>query len=445
VKRFPPGFLWGAATSSFQIEGSLDADGRGPSIWDSFAGESGDTGESACDHYRRWRDDVELLAEIGVNAYRFSIAWPRLFPSGAGELERRGLDHYDRLIDALLERGIEPVVTLFHWDLPQALQDGGGWRSRETVDRFAEYARTCFDAYGDRVRRWITQNEPWVHGILGHYVGMHAPGEKDLRGAITAIHHILLSHGRAVQELRNGGRDGEIGIAFSLFPTYPASDDDADREAALICDGYHNRWFLDAVLRGSYPVDMERLFEERIGALDFVRDGDFDTISAGSDFVGVNYYSRGVVRASPGHEPLPYEVVSARDLDVPLTDGGYEIAPFGLTDLLVRLRADYGEVPILITENGAIYGDAPHDPGRVRFLHDHLAAVHEAIEQGVPVRGYFAWSLMDNFEWALGYEPRFGLVHVDYATQQRTIKDSGRYYREIAGANALVEAEDARS
>jgi beta-glucosidase len=330
-------------------------------------------------------------------------------------------------------------VTLFHWDLPQALQQSGGWRSRDTIERFAEYARTCFDAYGDRVRCWVTQNEPWVHGILGHYVGMHAPGQKDLRGAITAIHHILLSHGRAVQELRASGRDGEAGIAFSLFPTYPATEDDADREAARICDGYHNRWFLDAVLEGRYPDDMTRLFEERIGTLDFVEDGDLETIAADNGFVGVNYYSRGAVRAAPGKEPLPYEVVSARELDVPLTDGGYEIAPWALTDLLVRLRDDYGDVPILITENGAIYDDAPHDPGRVAFVHDHLGAVHEAIEQGVQVRGYFHWSLLDNFEWALGYAPRFGLVHVDYETQARTIKDSGRYYARIARANALVD------
>jgi beta-glucosidase len=362
-----------------------------------------------------------------------------LFPAGGGEFERRGLDHYDRLIEALLERGIQPVVTLFHWDLPQALQQSGGWRSRDTVERFAEYARTCFDAYGDRVRCWVTQNEPWVHGILGHYVGMHAPGQKDLRGAITAMHHILLSHGRAVQELRASGRDGEAGIAFSLFPTYPATEDDADREAARICDGYHNRWFLDAVLEGRYPDDMTRLFEERIGTLDFVEDGDLETIAADNGFVGVNYYSRGAVRAAPGKEPLPYEVVSARELDVPLTDGGYEIAPWALTDLLVRLRDDYGDVPILITENGAIYDDAPHDSGRVAFVHDHLGAVHEAIEQGVQVRGYFHWSLLDNFEWALGYAPRFGLVHVDYETQARTIKDSGRYYARIARANALVD------
>jgi beta-glucosidase len=430
VVTLPEGFLFGVATSAFQIEGSLDADGRGPSIWDGFAGESGDLGTDACDHYRRWREDVELLGALGVNAYRFSLAWPRIYPEGRGAVEQRGLDHYSRLIDALLERGIEPLVTLYHWDLPQALQDDRGWRNRETVDAFSEYARTCFDAFGDRVRRWCTINEPWVHGILGHADGMHAPGEKDFRGALQAIHHMLLAHARTAPML------GDAGMAFSLFPTYPASDDDADRDAAWICDGYHNRWFLDAVLKGSYPDDMRELFEERVGALDFVRDGDLVPQRGG--FVGVNYYSRGVIRAEPGKEPLPYHVLSARkELDVPMTDGGYEIAPFGLTDLLVRLRDDYGEIPVYITENGAIYEDAPHDPGRVAFLRDHLGAVHDAIERGAPVRGYFHWSFMDNFEWALGYEPRFGLVHVDYETQARTIKDSGREYARIAGSGEL--------
>jgi beta-glucosidase len=434
---FPDGFLWGVSTSAFQIEGSLDAEGRGPSIWDRFAGASGDTGDTACDHYRRWREDVDLLASLGVNAYRFSIAWPRLFPTGRGPVNRPGLDHYDRLLDALLRRGIEPVVTLYHWDLPQALQDRGGWPSRETVDAFAEYATRCFEAYGDRVGRWITINEPWVHGVLGHADGEHAPGERDRRRAVAAMHHMLLAHGRAARALSHG----EAGIAFSLFPTYPASDDEADHEAARVCDGYHNRWFLDPVLAGTYPEDMRALWEERIGALDFVHDGDLAEINAGG-FVGVNYYSRGVVRAAPGKEPFPYEVISARELDVPLTGGGYEIAPGALMELLVRIRRGYGDVPIYITENGAIYEEAPHDPGRVAFLREHVGAVGDAIERGVDVRGYFHWSLMDNFEWALGYAPRFGLVHVDYETQHRTVKDSGLYYARVARANAIVETQE---
>jgi beta-glucosidase len=425
---FPDGFLWGAATSAFQIEGSLDADGRGPSIWDDFAGESGDLGTHACDHYNRWRDDVDLLAELGVNAYRFSLAWPRILPEGRGAVEQRGLDHYSRLIDALLHRGIEPLVTLYHWDLPQALQDEGGWRSRATADAFAEYARTCHDAFGDRVTRWCTINEPWVHGILGHADGLHAPGEKDLRGAFQAIHHMLLAHGLTAELL------GDAGVAFSVFPTYPESESDEDREAARICDGYHNRWFLDAVLEGSYPDDMRSLFEERVGPLDFVRDGDLEMASG---WVGVNYYSRGVIRAAPDKSPLPYEVISARQMDYPLTGGGYEIAPWALTELLLRLRRDYGDIPLYITENGAIYSEWPHDPERIAFIRDHVSAIGDAIDQGVPVRGYFHWSLMDNFEWALGYGPRFGLVHVDYETFERTIKDSGRAYGRIARSNGL--------
>jgi beta-glucosidase len=436
VRTFPDGFLWGVGTSAFQIEGSLDADGRGPSIWDGFAGETGDTGAVACDHYRRWRDDVDFLAELGVNAYRFSIAWPRLLPTGAGTVERRGFDHYDRLIDALLERSIEPVVTLYHWDLPQALEDRGGWRSRDTVERFAEYAGACFDAYGDRVRWWVTQNEPWIVALLGHLLGLHAPGERNLGAAARVSHHLLLAHGRAVQELRARGRDGRAGVAFALAPHYPETD--ADRDVARASDGYVNRWYLDPVLKGTYPDDMRTLYEERLGPLEFVRDGDLATIAAGSDFIGVNYYARRLMRAAPGREPWPWEVVS--DPAVERTDAGTEITPHALTDLLLRLRADYGNVPILITENGAVFDDAPHDERRVRFVRDHLEAVHAAIDQGVPVRGYFHWSLMDNFEWALGYEQRFGLVHVDYATQARTIKESGRYYARVARANALVPA-----
>jgi beta-glucosidase len=420
---FPAGFLWGAATSSFQIEGALDADGRGVSIWDDFPIESGETGAVACDHYRRWRDDVDLLAALGLNAYRFSLAWPRIMPDGL-RVEERGLDHYSRLIDALLERGVEPIVTLYHWDLPKPLD----WREQDTVERFAEYAGLCFERFGDRVRWWVTINEPWVHGILGYADGIHAPGDRDLRGAVLAMHHMLVAHGRAAEQ-RPGGRTG---IAFSLFPTYPASESDADREAARICDGYHNRWFLDAVLKGAYPDDMLRLYEERVGPLEL------DGLRVGCDFVGVNYYSRGVIRADAGGKPFPYHPLHARnELDVPLTDGGYEIAPFGLTDLLVRLKRDYGDVPAVITENGAIYHDAPHDPGRVEFLRSHVAAVQAAIEQGVDVRGYCHWSLLDNFEWAMGYTPRFGLVHVDYETQARTVKDSGRAYAEIAAGNGL--------
>ena len=454
MDAFPEGFLWGVSTSAYQVEGGVDVDGRGESIWDRFSHTpgktaNGDTGDVACDHYRRWRDDVELLTELGVNAYRFSISWPRLYPTGREPLERRGLDHYDRLIDALLERGITPIVTLYHWDLPQALEDEGGWLSRETVERFAGYARTCFDRYGDRVRWWLTINEPWIIGLLGYLHGLHAPGVRDdVRGEVTAFHHTLLAHGRAVQELRRSGREGRVGAALCLSPHYPAREDPTDVEASWASDGYVNRWFLDPVLKGSYPDDVRRLYESVVGPLDFIHDGDLDTIATPSDYVGVNYYARRLIRAAPARKPFPWDVVVAGDVPlteggtegVPRTEAGTEITPAAFTDLLVRLRDDYGEVPILIAENGAVFGNGPgpdgrvRDTGRVRFVHDHLAAVHAAIEQGVPVVGYCHWSFLDNFEWALGYAQRFGLVHVDYDTQRRVPKRSGLWYRDHIAA-----------
>jgi beta-glucosidase len=406
-------FLWGAATSAFQIEGALDADGRGPSIWDGFAGEDGRTGAVACDHYRRWQADLGLLTELGLNAYRFSLAWPRIFPDGR-TLERRGLDHYDRVLDALLERGIEPVVTLYHWDLPAPLD----WRERVTVDRFAEYAERCFDAYGDRVTWWVTVNEPWIVGVLGYQLGLHAPGLKNLRASVEVMHNLLLAHARAAEAL---GERGLAGIAYSLFPH--DAETPADADAVRLSDGYVNRWFLDAAVKGTYPDDVRELYEARVGPLEL--DGE----TAGGDFIGVNYYTRRVIRSAPGREPFPWEVVVPPDAQ--LTDGGWEIAPASLTSLLCRLRGDYGDVPILVTENGGIFDEPLHDGRRIAFLDAHVAAIDAARTEGVDVRGYFHWSLLDNFEWALGYAPRFGLVHVDYETQARTVKDSGRAYRRL--------------
>jgi len=446
MKKFPEGFLWGAATSAYQIEGAVDVDGKGESIWDRFTGESGDRGDIACDHYRRWREDVELLGELNVNAYRFSLAWPRVFPTGSGPLERRGLDHYDRLLDALLERGIEPVVTLYHWDLPQALEDTGGWRNRETVERFAEYAATCFDAYGDRVRWWLTINEPWIVGLLGYLHGLHAPGYKgDVLGEVTVFHHLLLAHGRAVQELRASGGEGRIGFAPNLSPHYPASEDAADLAVSDASDGYVNRWFLDPVFRGAYPEDMRARYEELLGPLDFIRDGDLETIAEPTDYIGVNYYAPRVMQAAPDDRPWPWRVIVPDSVQttagftdgVARTEAGTPIVPTALTDLLVRIRDDYGPVPIMITENGAVFPDPVHDERRIRFTQDHLAALHDAIEQGVPVVGYCHWSFLDNFEWALGYAQRFGLVHVDYETLVRTPKDSARWYCEVVRRNGL--------
>ena len=425
MRRFPDGFRWGVATSALQIEGSPSVDGRGASIWDDFVGESGELVGAATDHYRRWREDVALIASLGVNAYRFSLAWPRLFPDGA-QREQRGFDHYDRLLDALLERGIEPLVTLYHWDLPRSLD----WRDRDTTERFAEYAAAAFAAFGDRVPRWVTINEPWIVGLLGYQLGLHAPGVRNVRASVEVMHHLLLAHGRAAAALDD---DGEIGVAYSLFPHYPEGP--GDDEAAKLSDGYVNRWFLDAVVHGSYPDDMRAVYEERIGPLDFVRDGDLDAIATRSDFLGVNYYTRRVIRSAPGREPLPWEVVKLGDR--PMTGGHWEIVPEAFTDLLVRLRADYDDPPILITENGGIFPEPLHDQARIDFLHGHLAAMHDAIGLGVDVRGYYHWSLLDNFEWALGYEPRFGLVHVDHETQERTVKDSGRWYADVARRNAL--------
>jgi beta-glucosidase len=455
--RFPDGFIWGVSTSAYQVEGAVDEDGRGRSIWDTFSHtpgkiDGGGTGDVACDQYHRWREDIDLIADLGVNAYRFSIAWPRLFPSGKGRLEPRGLAHYDRLIDALLERGIEPVVTLYHWDLPQALEDQGGWTVRETVERFAEYARACFDAYGDRVNWWLTINEPWIVGLLGYLHGLHAPGFKgDVRGEVTCFHHLLLAHGRGVQELRASGKDGNVGIALSLAPHYPLTPDPTDIDAARASDGYVNRWFLDPVLEGTYPDDMRARYEGLLGPLDFIRDGDLETIATPSDYLGVNYYARRVMRAVPDLEPYPWEVVVLGDTDVtgggtagvPMTEAGTEITPEAFSDLLVRLRDDY-DVPIMITENGAVFADAPsadghvHDDRRVQYIRDHLEAVHNAIERGVTIIGFCYWSLLDNFEWALGYRQRFGIVYVDYETQTRTVKDSGRYYAEVVRTNGVV-------
>ena len=453
MSGFPENFLWGAATSAYQIEGAVDEDGRGRSIWDTFshtAGkiDGGGTGDVACDHYHRWNDDLDLLASLGLTAYRFSLAWPRLFPNGAGAREPRGFAHYDRLIDGLLARGIEPVVTLYHWDLPQALEDRGGWRSRDTAERFAEYAAACFERYGDRVNWWLTVNEPWIVGLLGYLHGLHAPGYRDdVLGEVTVFHHLLLAHGRAVQELRRSGAVGRIGLAPNLMPHYPASESAEDEEAVRGSDGYVNRWFLDAVFRGAYPDDMRRRYEQHVGPLDFVLDGDLRTISEPLDYLGLNYYSPRWMQAVPGDTPWPWRVVVPTGTEttagftggVPQTEAGTPIYARGLTDLLVRIRDDYGDVPIMITENGAVFAEPVHDDRRVAFIHDHVAAVHDALAQGVDVIGYCHWSLLDNFEWALGYAQRFGLVHVDYETQVRTVKDSGRYYARVAATNGVVD------
>jgi beta-glucosidase len=453
VVPFPKGFLWGASTSAYQIEGGVDEGARGASIWDRFAHTPGrvandENADITTDHLHRWREDVDLMAELGLGAYRFSIAWPRIQPAGRGDPSPVGFGFYDELIDALLERGIQPCVTLYHWDLPQALDDAGGWLARDTAARFAEYASICFRRFGDRVSTWFTINEPWVASTLGYRLGLHAPGHRDLRESIVAGHHLLLAHGDAVRAFRAEGgaaRDRRIGIVLSQFPTYPATETEDDIAAARLSDGYTNRWYLDPVLKGSYPEDMAALFSRLVGPLDEIRPDDASRIGAPSDLLGVNYYTRRVVATEPGDGELPWRVMPA-DPGMPRTDTGWEIVPDALTDHLVRLRADYGDVPILITENGAVFLDQPDpdgrtvDRGRIAFLRDHLVAVHRAIEAGVRVEGYFHWSLLDNFEWAEGYRSRFGLIHVDYPSGRRLIKESGRAYAATIAANGVTVA-----
>jgi beta-glucosidase len=453
---FPTGFLWGTATASYQIEGAVQEDGRGVSIWDTFCRTPGkvfhgDTGDVACDHYHRWRQDVELMAGLGLNAYRLSVAWPRVQPDGAGPWEQRGVDFYRRLVDRLVERGITPAVTLYHWDLPQALQDRGGWVNRSTAERFAEYAHHMVRTLGDLVPLWTTLNEPWVSAHVGYGQGTHAPGVADLGAALVAAHHLMLGHGLAVSAVRSAMAPGSsVGITLNLYPAHPASSSQADIEAAERVDGYGNRWFLGPVLKGEYPRDMAEIFHPVSGE-GHIGDGDLATISAPIDFLGVNYYacrrvSAGDCPAGPSPmRPYPPELhaVERADPATPVTGRGWPIQPDGLRELLVRLHRDYGPLPLYVTENGAAFHDyvdpegTVKDPERVSYLDAHLRAAHAAIASGVDLRGYFCWSLMDNFEWAAGYSQRFGIVWVDYKTQERIPKSSAHWFGAVASRNRL--------
>ena len=439
---FPREFVWGAATAAFQIEGATTADGRGESIWDRFAGtpgkvRNGDTGDPACEHYYRWREDLDLMQSLGLGGYRFSIAWPRIQPDGRGPANRKGLDFYRGLVEGLLERGIRPLATFYHWDLPQALEDAGGWASRDTAARFVEYAGLVFDELGGLVEDWITHNEPYVASFLGYAYGTKAPGATDWQRALRASHHLLLSHGETVRALRESGRSGRIGITLDLTVARPGSGSAEDAAAAERLDGHHNRWFLDPILRGAYPQDVVELYERRFGPWDAVRDGDLETIAQPLDFLGVNFYRPNLVTALDDSS-----VLGLRDLplDAETTAMGWAIVPGALTELLVRLKRDYGEIPLLITENGAAFddrlnsGDVVEDPRRVAYLESHLAALEDAIERGVDVRGYYVWSFLDNFEWEHGYSHRFGIVYVDYATQRRIPKRSALWYRDRVAA-----------
>ena len=438
---FGPGFIWGVATSAYQIEGAAAEDGRSPSIWDTFCTvpgviDNGDDGSSACDHYHRWPEDVALMRGLGVDSYRFSIAWPRIVPSGTGPVNPAGLAFYDRLVDALLEAGIQPNATLYHWDLPQALQDRGGWSERATAEAFAEYSGAVAAALGDRVTDWATLNEPLCSAWIGHLEGRMAPGLRDLETAVRASFHLHLGHGLASQAVRAASPGPvRIGIVNNLSTCEPASDSEADLAAARRADGHINRWWLDPVLGRGYPQDMLDIY--RVDLPD--QGNDLATIAQPLDWMGVNYYFRQIIADVP-EGPVPY----FRQLPGPnpeQTAMGWEVHADGLEELLLRLTREYGVRQLLVTENGAAYQDtvaadgSVTDPGRTAYLEQHLAACARATAAGAPLAGYYAWSLLDNFEWAYGYDKRFGLVHVDYATQRRTVKASGHRYAEIISAH----------
>ncbi|HJE57401.1 MAG TPA: beta-glucosidase [Nocardiopsis listeri] len=450
---FPEGFLWGAATASFQIEGATTADGRGRSIWDTFAETpgkvlNGDTGDPADDHYNRYVEDIALMKRLNLGSYRFSIAWPRILPEGGGKVNQAGIDFYDRLVDGLLEAGIQPWATLYHWDLPQTLEDAGGWPERDTALRFADYAKVVADALGDRVSHWMTINEPWCSAFLGYHNGHHAPGHRDAEKALAATHHLLLGHGLAVEAIRSTGHPATVGLAHNQAVIRPHGADAADVRAARRADGVRNRIFTDPLFKGAYPADvLEDLAD--ISDFSFVKEGDLATISAPLDFLGVNYYSPEFVAGSAkGLDPAlvsgegeawlgadPEEVHVSQGL--PVTHMGWEIDPSGLFDVLQRLAGESGGIDLYVTENGCAFEDtvvdgAVHDVDRTDYYEGHLRAAKEAIQAGVPLRGYFAWSLLDNFEWAWGYSRRFGIVHVNYETQERIVKDTGHWYAELA-------------
>ncbi|MFD7232013.1 GH1 family beta-glucosidase [Streptomyces sp. NPDC059881] len=463
---FPPSFTWGTATAAYQIEGAATLDGRTPSIWDTYSRtpgkvRNGDTGDIATDHYHRWREDVAIMADLGVGAYRFSLGWPRIQPTGRGPSVQKGLDFYRRLADELLEKNIQPVATLYHWDLPQELEDAGGWPERATAERFAEYAGLAAEALGDRVRTWITLNEPWCSAFLGYASGVHAPGRTDPVAALRAAHHLNLGHGKAVQALRaNLPSDAQVSVTLNIHHVRPRSGDERDVDAARRIDALANRVFTGPMLDGAYPEDLLR-DTASLTDWSFVQDGDIKEIRQPLDFLGVNYYtptlvSGGAPESSHGsdghgnsaHSPWP----AANDVSFHLPPGsttamGWAVDPTGLYDLLLRLKGDFPNLPLMITENGAAFDDyvnpqgEVNDPDRIAYLQGHLAAVHGAIEAGVDVRGYFLWSLLDNFEWGYGYSKRFGAVYVDYPTGKRTPKASARWYADVA-RTGVVTAPD---
>ena len=428
-------FLWGVATSSYQIEGAAFEDGRGSSIWDTFCRvpgkvANGDNGDVACDHYHRYQEDLDLIKWMGVDAYRFSVAWPRVIPSGIGTINKAGLDFYDRLVDAALERQIEPWLTLYHWDLPQALQDKGGWNNREIVHWFEEYSDVMTARLGDRVKNWMTLNEPLCSAWIGHLYGAMAPGIENLQTALNASHHLLMAHGAASKIIRSNISDAKVGIVVNVTPAVPATDSEADKRAAKLADGFDNRWFLNPVFGQPYPEDVL----EVLGKSPDIQSGDMTLINQPMDFLGVNIYFRQTISAEPSGAPLPIRGVHRENVKRTAMD--WEVHAPAFEEILTRINVDYKPESMYITENGSAWDDVfengeVNDSERIEYLQTHLDAMFEAKAKGAPIRGYFAWSFMDNFEWAYGYDKRFGLVYVDYKTQKRIPKKSAHYYRDL--------------
>lgn len=448
--KFPDNFLWGTATASYQIEGGMKDDGKGESIWDSFSHtpgkiKNGDTGDVACDHYHLWQNDISLMKSLGYKSYRFSLSWPRIIPNGGGNVNQAGLDFYNRLVDALLAAEITPLVTLYHWDLPTALLDG--WLDRSIVRAFAEYTATVVHSLGDRVKTWFTINEPFCASHLGYTYGEHAPGLKDRAKGLLAAHHLLLAHGLAVQEIRSAWQDVKVGIILNLSPVYNDPDAPVEREIIRRIDGESNRWFLDPVFGRGYPKDMliDYVREGLIDSMepDFIQPGDMDIISQETDFLGINYYTRFVASALDGNIGDPDNFYRKTFLPEQMTEMGWELYSHGLFEILERVNKEYHPRQIMVTENGASYSDGPDKYGRVidnrriDYLHNHIYAVWQAIQAGIPVSAYLVWSFMDNFEWAYGYSQRFGLIYVDFESQKRYPKDSAFWFGEVNKLNTL--------
>ncbi|MCP4643423.1 MAG: beta-glucosidase [bacterium] len=443
--RFPEGFVWGTATAAYQIEGAWDEDGKGPSVWDTFCHEpgkvaDGTTGDVAADHYHLYEQDVQLMADLGLQAYRFSVSWPRIIPDGSGAVNQAGLDFYDRLVDSLCAKNIAPYLTLFHWDLPQALQDKEGWANRETMRHFADYAGVVADRLGDRVKHWITHNEPSVVVLLGHFLGEYAPGLTDPMAAFKTAHHLMVSHGLATQAVRSAAGDADVGITLNLGPVHPASDSDEDKAAALRFDGIINRFYLDPLFRGQYPEDTAKMMEL---VMPEIQPGDMETVQEPIDFLGVNYYTRFVIKHDPDVMLIEASEVQPEGNDYSMM---WEIYKPGLGELLTRLHEDYAPARMTITENGVCVPDGVDFDGQVRdyrrteYLRDNFEQLHRAIASGIPIDGYFLWSLMDNFEWSHGNRMRFGVVHLDYGTLVRTVKQSGRWYADVIRDNGFDPA-----